>query len=65
LDAVLNENNYSQEQQQEQQISTPKETGSPILENVVSGVAEIAIGIDGLFDMQPSPDFDTFILTSL
>lgn len=51
LDIILNDNNHSQEQQQ---ISIPKETGSPILENVVSGVADIASGIGGLFDIQPS-----------
>lgn len=53
LDIILNDNNHSQEQQ----ISIPKETGSPILENVVSGVADIASGIGGLFDIQPS-DYD-------
>ena len=51
LDMELNDNNHSKEQQQ---ISIPKETGSPILENVVSGVADIASGIGGLFDIQPS-----------
>ncbi len=51
LDIILNDNNHSQEQQQ---INIPKEAGSPFLENVVSGVAEIVSGIGGLFDIQPS-----------
>ena len=51
LDIMLNDNNHSKEQQQ---ISISKETGSPILENVVSGVADVASGIGGLFSIQPS-----------
>ena len=58
LDIVFNDNNHSQEQQQ---ISIPKETGSPILENVVSGVADIASGIGGLFDIQPSDSPDEIL----
>ncbi|WP_165026175.1 relaxase/mobilization nuclease domain-containing protein [Dysgonomonas sp. ZJ279] len=54
LDMMLNDNNHSQEQQQ---INIPKETGSPILENIALGVADIASGIGGLFDIQPS-DYD-------
>lgn len=55
LDMVLNDNSHSQEQQQ---INIPKEIGSPILENIVSGVADIASGIGGLFDIQPSDNPD-------
>ena len=55
LDMVLNDNDHRQEQQQ---INIPKEMGSPILENIVSGVADIASGIGGLFDIQPSDNPD-------
>ena len=51
LDAVLNENSYQKEQQQ---ATVPKETGSTLLENIVSGAAEVASGIGGLLDIQPS-----------
>jgi hypothetical protein len=54
LDAQLNENSHSQEQQQEQQISIPKETGSPILENIAFGVADAVSSIGGLLEIQPS-----------
>jgi hypothetical protein len=54
LDAVLNDNIQNQEQQQPQPITVPKETGSSLLENVVSEAVDIAFGIGGLFDIQPS-----------
>ena len=53
LDAVLNENNHSQEQQ----IIIPAETqntGSNLSENIVSGVADALSSVGGLFDIQPS-----------
>lgn len=50
LDVQLSGNNHIQEQQ----ITTPKDTRTNLVDNVVSGVADIASGIGGLFDMQPS-----------
>ncbi len=52
LDALLNENSN----RQEQQVHIPKETGNTLLENIVSGAAEVASGIGGLLDFQPSAD---------
>lgn len=59
LNTILNENSPLQEQQQgeQQQIASPKETGTNLIENVVSAAADIASGIGGLFDIQPS-DYD-------
>lgn len=56
LDAQLTENSHSQEQQQyeQQRVVPPKEAGASLIENAVSGVADIASGIGGLFDIQPS-----------
>lgn len=54
LDTVLNDKSYSQEQRQEQQVVISKATEPNLIENVVSGVTDIASGIGGLFDMQPS-----------
>lgn len=56
LDAQLTENNHSQEQQQyeQQQVTPPKEARASLIENAVSAVADIALGIGGLFDIQPS-----------
>lgn len=54
LDIILNDNNHSQEQRQEQQVAIPKTTETNLIENVVSGVVDIASGIGGLFDIQPS-----------
>jgi hypothetical protein len=51
LDTILTRNSHQQEQQQ---VSVPKETSSNPLENIVSGAADIASGIGGLFDIQPS-----------
>lgn len=53
LDVQLSGNNHVQEQQ----IATPKNTETNLVDNVVSGVANIASSIGGLFDMQPS-DYD-------
>ncbi len=50
LDVQLSGNNHVQEQQ----ITTPKDTRTNLVDNVVSGVADIASGIGGLFDMQLS-----------
>ncbi len=50
LDAVLNENNHSQEQQ----ISIPKETESNLSGNIFSDVIDGISGIGGLFDIQSS-----------
>ncbi|OJU35687.1 MAG: hypothetical protein BGN96_04760 [Bacteroidales bacterium 45-6] len=50
LDALLNGNSN----RQEQQVHIPKETGNTLLENIVSGAAEVASGIGGLLDFQPS-----------
>ena len=52
LDAVLKESSH----RQEQQVHIPKETGNTLLENIVSGAAEVASGIGGLLDFQPSAD---------
>ena len=52
LDAVLNDN--IQNQGQQQPISIPKESGSGLLENAVSGAADMVSGIGGLFDIQLS-----------
>ena len=58
LNALFNENSPVHEQQQEhRQIAVPKDTGINLVENVVSTVADIASGIGGLFDIQPS-DYD-------
>ncbi len=54
LDAVLNDNIQDQGQQQQQLITISKEVGSSLLENAVSGAVDIASGIGGLFDSQPS-----------
>ena len=54
LDTVFNDNSYIQEQRQEQQVAIPKVTETNLIENIVSGVADIASGIGGLFDIQPS-----------
>ena len=53
LDTVFNDSSYSQEQQ-EQQTAIPKATETNLIENVVSGVADIASGLGSLFDIQPS-----------
>lgn len=50
LDAVLNDNIQNQGQQQ---VTAPKETGANLVENVVSEIVDIATGIGGLFDVQP------------
>lgn len=50
LDAVMNENNYVQEQH----IQSSKETENSLSGNIISGVADIASGIGSLFDIQPS-----------
>jgi len=53
LDAILNENNHSQEQK----IIIPaetKNTSNNLSENIVSGVADALSSIGGLFDIQPS-----------
>lgn len=57
LDSALNGNSSSLEQQ-EQQVAIPKATETNLIENVVSGVADIASGIGGLFDIQPSDNPD-------
>ena len=54
LDMVLNDNNHSQEQQQEQQAVIPKATETNLIDNLASGVVDIASSIGGLFDIQPS-----------
>jgi hypothetical protein len=54
LDTVLNDNIQNHGQQQQQPITIPRETGSSLLENAVSGAADIISGIGGLFDVQPS-----------
>lgn len=54
LDAILNENNYIQEQQQVIFPTETANTGSNFSESVVSGVVEVASAIGGLFDIQPS-----------
>ncbi len=56
LDTQLTENNHSKEQQQyeQQQVTPPKEAGTSFIENAVSGVADIASSLGGLFDIQPS-----------
>ncbi|GHV48585.1 mobilization protein [Bacteroidia bacterium] len=50
LGAQLNEN----AQEQQLQMTIPKETGNGLLENLVSGAADAASGIGGLFDISPS-----------
>lgn len=50
LDAVMNENNYVQEQH----IQSSKETENSLSGNIISGVSDIASGIGSLFDIQPS-----------
>ena len=55
LDAILNENSHSQQQQ----VSTTRETGNTVSESIISGISEVAAGIGNLFDMQPSgSDYD-------
>ena len=56
LDAQLTENNHSQEQQQyeQQRVTPPKEAGSSLIENAVSGVADAVSSVGGLFDIQLS-----------
>lgn len=51
LDTQLKADNHIQEQQQ---IAVPKETGTNMAENILSTVADIASGMGGLFDIQPS-----------
>jgi len=53
LDAILNENSHSQEQQVVAPTET-KNTGSSLSENIVSGVADALSSVGGLFDFQPS-----------
>ena len=53
LDTILSDNSY-QEQRQEPQVAISKAPETNLIENVVSGVADIASGIGGLFDIQPS-----------
>ncbi|HBL34635.1 MAG TPA: hypothetical protein DDZ96_12600 [Porphyromonadaceae bacterium] len=50
LDMRLNENNRAQRQQ----VSLPKDTGVNLAGTILSGVAEAASGLGGLFDLQPS-----------
>ncbi|MBB4034793.1 hypothetical protein GGR21_000680 [Dysgonomonas hofstadii] len=58
LTAQLREHSPIQEQQQEHgQIAVSKDTGTNLVENVVSTVANIASGIGSLFDLRPS-DYD-------
>ena len=55
LNMQLGENNPIREQQQEQQQApTPKETGNSVTENLVSGVGDTLAAIGGLFDIQPN-----------
>ncbi|MFR0678461.1 relaxase/mobilization nuclease domain-containing protein [Dysgonomonas mossii] len=61
LDTVFNDNSYIQEQRQEQQVAIPKVTETNLIENIVSGVADIASGIGGLFDIQPSDNLEEIL----
>ena len=54
LDTVFNDNSYSLEQQQDQQVAIPKATETNLIENIASGVADAVSGIGSLFDIQPS-----------
>jgi hypothetical protein len=57
LDTILNGNN----QVQEQQVVIPtemKNTGSNLSENIVSGVADALSSVGGLFDIQPSNQYE-------
>jgi hypothetical protein len=54
LDAVLNGNAHSQEQQQIAIPNETKNTGNNFSENVVSGVTYALSSVGGLFDIQPS-----------
>lgn len=53
LDIMLNENSHSQEQRLHQPI-VPETTGSNIVDDIVSGVADTISSIGGLFDIHPS-----------
>lgn len=53
LDADFRGNVHSQEQRLHQLIVS-ETTGSNIVENIASGVADVVSGIGGLFDVQPS-----------
>lgn len=52
LNIQLDENNHVQEQQQ--RVTTPKEAGITLSENLVSGAADALSAFGGLFDIQPS-----------
>ncbi|MDR1356657.1 MAG: relaxase/mobilization nuclease domain-containing protein [Tannerellaceae bacterium] len=55
LSMQLGEYSPVQEQQQEQQqITTPKEAGNTLSGNIVSGVGDALSTVGGLFDIQPS-----------
>ncbi len=45
-------------QEQQRQLATPKETGSSLSENIVSGVGDALSAVGGLFDIQPSNQDD-------
>lgn len=54
LDAILNENNHVQEQQRIDVSTEAKNTGSNLVDSVLSGAADIASAVGGVFDIQPS-----------
>lgn len=54
LDAILNENNHVQEQQRIDVSTEAKNTGSSLVDSVLSGVTDIASAVGGVFDIQPS-----------
>lgn len=54
LDAVMNENNYVQEQQQTIAPTETMNANSNFSENIMSGVASALSSVSGLFDIQPS-----------
>ncbi len=54
LDAILNENNHVQEQQRIDVSTEAKNTGSSLVDSVLSGAADIASAVGGVFDIQPS-----------
>ena len=51
---MFNDNSYSLEQQQDQQVAIPKATETNLIENIASGVADAVSGIGSLFDIQPT-----------